>query len=60
MFIPEGNYYTLTDIGIRLGGISKQRVLQLMQKNKIEPTRIGTLVRYSEKAFLELERIYRK
>jgi len=60
MFIPSGNYYTLTDIGLRLGGISRQRVLQLMQKHGINPVRIGKLVRYDEVAFRELERRYKK
>jgi hypothetical protein len=59
MYIPSGNYYTLTDIGTRLG-VSRQRVLQLMRKYTIEPTRIGTLVRYNEKAFLKIQRQYGK
>jgi len=60
MFIPSGNYYTLTDIGLRLGNISRQRVYQLMQKYNIKPVRIGTLVRYTEKSFLKLQRQYGK
>ena len=42
IFIKEGNYYTLTDIALRLGK-SKQAIFQRAQKLGIKPLKFGRL-----------------
>lgn len=58
--IPEGDYYTLTDIALRLGK-SKQAIHQRARKLTLVPLHLGRLeARYNGEQYKAIWRSYQK